>query len=407
MKPNNALTDTAVEEARPGGKSYRIHDGGGLYLEVTPIGSKLWRMKYRFDGRDRLLAFGAYPAVSLANARKRRDEACKLRAKGIDPAEVRKAQKAAARERKGDNTFKAAAADWFFAWKWTVGEKTAENVWNRLEKDVFPWLGGLPAEDVNAARIQDVLRRMEARGVRDTVRRVKGYISNILNHAIAQKREAFSPARALAMALRRRDTRRHAALTDPAAVAGLLRAIDDFRGTFPIKCALRLAPLVFVRPGELKNAMWRDIDLEAGEWRFFLTQPREEHVVPLARQAVAILRELQPLTGQYDFVFPGRNPAFSITVTTLNAALTRMGYNTKAGMSAHGFRAMARTLFVEKLRMTPGWIDSQLSHVVPDSLEACNRTKFIENRRAMMQAWADYLDRLKNDADVAPTRPAA
>lgn len=401
------LTDTAIRNAKPEDKPARLFDGGGLYLEISPSGGKLWRMKYRHGGKEKRLAFGAYPDVGLKDARERREEARKLLANGTDPGEVKKAQKAAKAERAA-NSFETLAREWFGRWRTDKAESHSSKVIARLESDVFPWLGGTPVADVSAPMVLAVLRRIESRGTADTAHRAKQNISQVMRYAIATGRAERDPCPDLRGALSSARAGHFAAITDPMEAGKLLRAIAAFKGTHIVRAALSLAPLVFARPAELRTARWADIDLEKAEWRYFVTKTKTEHLVPLAHQAVAILRDVQPLTGAGEYVFPGRDPKLPISNSTINAALTRMGYDTKTEMTGHGFRAMARTLLAEELHQKPEVIEHQLAHAVADSLgTAYNRTKFLKERREMMQLWADYLDRLKVGAEVIPLHTAA
>jgi integrase len=398
------LTDTAVKNAKPGGKPFKLTDEKSLYLYIMPAGGKLWRMQYRFEGKQKVLALGKYPEVSLKEARERRDEAKKLLSNGCDPGAAKKAQKAAKMERSA-NSFETVAREWFEKWKTDKAESHSSKVIARLENDVFPWLGGVPVADVTAPMVLAVLRRIEDRGVIETAHRTKENISMAMRYAIATGRAERDPCPDLRGALSIYSRRHMAAITNPVEVGKLLWAIAAFKGTHVVRAALSFAPLVFVRPGELRAAKWEDIDFEKAEWRYFVTKTRTEHLVPLAHQTLEILRDLQPLTGAGEYVFPGRDPKKPISNSTLNAALTRMGYDTKTEMTGHGFRAMARTLLAEELHFPPEVIEHQLAHAVPDTLgTAYNRTKYLKERREMMQAWADYLDKLKAGADVVPIR---
>lgn len=402
------LTDTAIRNAKPADKPVRLFDGGGLYLEISPTGGKLWRMKYRFGGKEKRLAFGVYPDLTLAEARERREEARKLLANDIDPGELKKAQKAASTERAA-NSFEVIACEWFDKHRDGWAASHSSKIIRRLEVDVFPWLGARPIAEITAPEILAVLRRIESRGTLDTAHRAGGNCSQVFRYAIATGRAERDPVPDLRGALPPARGSNFAAITDPAKVAELLRAIDAFSGTFPVQCALRLAPLLFVRPGELRQAEWSGIDLEKGEWRYTVTKTKTEHLVPLASQAVAILRELHPLSGAGRFVFPsGRDHRRAMSEAAINAALRRMGYDTKTEITGHGFRAMARTILAEELHQRPEVIQHQLAHTVPDALgTAYNRTKFLKERRAMMQLWADYLDKLKAGAAVIPLHGSA
>ena len=389
------LSDTAIRNAKPGPKPFKLSDEKGLYLLVTPRGGKWWRFDYRFMPKRKTLSMGVYPDVSLKEARLRRDEARKLRAEGIDPGEYRKHQKAAKLERAA-NSFEMVAREWFAKKSSGWAESHANKIIRRLEKDVFPWIGGRPIAEITPRELLTVLHRIESRGALDTARRVYQNCGQIFRYGVVTGRCESDPSRDLREALADVNHKHFAAITDPSAVGELLRAIDGFRGTFVVQCALKLAPLFFVRPGELRKAEWEQFDLDKGEWRYFVTKTKTEHLVPLATQAVAILRELHALTGTRKFVFPGRDPKKPMSDAAINAALRRMGYDTKTEITGHGFRAMARTLLHENLGIKPEVIEHQLAHSVPDALgDAYNRTKFLSERRVMMQQWADYLDKLK------------
>lgn len=399
-----ALTDTTVRTAKPSEAPYKLFDASGLYLLINPTGGKLWRLKYRFAGKEKLLAIGAYPAVSLKDARERRDAARRLLAQGVDPGEAKKAQKAAAQERAA-NSFEVIAREWFAKYAPGWAESHASKIIQRLEKDVFPWLGGRPIAEITAPELLAVLRRIEGRGAHDTAHRALQNCGQIFRYAVATGRAERDPSADLRGALSPVKHENYAAITDPAKVGELLRAIDGFQGTFIVKCALQLAPMLFVRPGELRMAEWSGFDLAKGEWRYLVTKTKTEHLVPLPAQAVTILQELHALTGHRRYVFPGRDPHKPMSGAAINAALRRMGYDTKTETTGHGFRAMARTILHEELHVKPEVIEHQLAHKVPDALgTAYNRTKFLRERRTMMQRWADYLDQLKQGAQVIPLR---
>lgn len=371
-------------------------DTGGLYLLIHPSGSKWWRFDYRFDGKRKTLSMGVYPDVSLKMARERRDEARKMLAASIDPGLNRKAQKLATRER-STNSFEVVGREWFEKNQHTWAPSHASKIIERLSRDVFPWLGNTPVAEIKAPDVLSVLRRIEGRGTLDTAHRAKGNISQIMRFAVATGRAERDPCPDLKGALPPAKENNFAAITDPAAVAELLRAIDAFKGTFVVRSALLIAPMVFVRPGELRKAEWADFDLERGEWKYVVTKTKTEHIVPLASQAIRILRELYPFSGHLRYVFPGRDPQKPMSEAAINAALRRLGYDTKNEITGHGFRAMARTILHEELHINPDVIEHQLAHKVPDVLgTAYNRTKFLSERRKMMQTWADYLDALKS-----------
>ena len=389
------LTDAAVRSAKPKEKPYKLADERGLFLLVNPSGSKYWRLKFRVDGKEKLLSFGTYPEVRLREARERRDEAKKLMAAGVDPAENRKAQKAA-RVEEVSNSFEVLCREWLIQRSDTVEPAQTAKTLARMEKDVFPWLGRRPIADITAPEILSVLRRIDERGARYTAHRVRSEISRAFRYAIATGRAQRDPCPDLKGAIQPVKTEHMPAITNPKEAGELMRAIDGFRGTFVVKCALQLAPLLFVRPGELRKALWEDFDLDKGEWRYLVSKTQTDHLVPLSAQAISILRELHPLTGHLRYVFPGRDPQKAMSEAAINAALRRMGYDTQREITGHGFRAMARTILHEELHFKPEVIEHQLAHKVPDALGAAyNRTRFIKERREMMQKWADYLFLIK------------
>ena len=396
------LTDTTIKNAKPGEKPFRRHDEKGLYLEVRPTGAKWWRFAYRFDGKEKLLSLGVYGDVSLKRAREKRDDARKLLADGINPSEHRKATKSARADRAA-NSFEVVAREWFAKQSPTWAENHGNRILRRLERDIFPWVGGRPVAEVSAPDLLAVVRRIEERGAIETAHRALSNCGQVFRYAVATARAERDPSGDLRGALKPATGEHFAAITDPKRVPDLLRALDGYQGTLTVKCALRLAPLVFVRPGELRKAEWADFDLAAAEWRYHVTKTGTDHVVPLASQAVAILLELQPLTGSGRYVFPGaRSPKRPMSDNALLAALRRTGI-AKEEMSGHGFRAMARTILDEVLHFPPHLIEHQLAHAVRDpNGRAYNRTAHLPERRKMMQAWADYLEALKAGAEVIP-----
>lgn len=394
-----ALTDTAIRKAKPLEKTQRLTDGGGMYLEIAPSGGKWWRLKYRFGGKEKRLSLGTYPDTGLADARGKREVARKLLASGVDPSEHRKATRAAGEERKA-NSFEVVAREWFAKQKpgWVDGH--ASKVLLRLENDAFPWLGKRPIADITAKELLATINRIVDRGAIDSGKRVLQNCGQIFRFAVVTGRTERNPAVDLRGALPTVKQKHLAAITDPNKVGGLLRAIDAYTGSFVTKCALRLAPLVFVRPGELRQAEWAEIDLEKAEWNIPAEKMkmREPHLVPLSDQAVGILRELRALTGNSRYVFPGaRSRKRPMSNNAVLAALRRMGFD-KDEMSGHGFRAMARTILDETLHFRPDYIEHQLAHAVRDpNGRAYNRTAHLAERKKMMQAWADYLDQLRTD----------
>ena len=401
------LTEAAIRTAKPGEKPYKLADEKGLFLLINPSGSKWWRLKFRVDGKEKLLSFGTYPEIGLKKARADRDDARKMLAIGIDPSQHRKACKAT-RDVLTANSFEVICREWLENKRSNVEEAQYKKALARLEKDVFPWMGSRPIAEITAPEVLTVLRRIDARGARYTAHKVKSEISQCFRYAIATGRAERDPCPDLRGAIPAPREENRPSITDPKGVSELLRAIDGFRGTFVVKCALEIAPRVFVRPGELRKAEWEKIDLDKAEWRYFINKTKTEHLVPLASQVVATLRELHALTGHGRYVFPGRDPQLPMSDAAVNAALRRMGYDTKTEITGHGFRAMARTILHEELHQKPEVIEHQLAHSVSDALgTAYNRTKFLKERKAMMQQWADYLDKLKAGADVIPLHGSA
>jgi integrase len=402
------LTDLTIKHAQKAAKTQKLWDGGGLYIEITPAGSKLWRMKYRYDGKEKRLSFGQYPYVGLSAARAKREAAREHLANGRDPGEVKKAEKAE-RLAKAASTFEAVAREWFERMMADKAKSHKDKVIARLQNDLFPWLGNRPIAEITAPEILSCLRRIETREAFDTAHRARENCGAIFRYAVASGRAQSDPVPNLKGALKPAKAGHFAAVTDPRQVGPLLRKMDAVGASFPVTAALRLAPYLFCRPGELRTMRWDEVHLDAAEWRYVVAKTTTPHLVPLASQAVAILRELYPLTGRWDYVFPGRDDKRQpMSGNTINNALRRAGINTRTEQSGHGFRAMARTILHEGLGFRPEVIEHQLAHMVPDPLgTAYNRTKFISERRAMMQQWADYLDRLRNgDAGETPVAPA-
>lgn len=397
-----ALTDTQIRNAKPGEKDQTINDGQGLYLLIKPHGGKWWRFRYRYAGKPKLLSLGTYPEVGLADARKRREDARKLLAQipPIDPNEVKQAQKQALYGTH-ENTFEVIAREWLVTKMQTKTEGYRNNVIRRFELYLFPWIGKRAINELNAPELLDAVRRIEKLNKIETAYRTLQAAGQVLRYAVQTGRALRDVTSDLRGALTPSVTKHMPALTEPAQVAELLRAIDGFTGTITVQTALRLAPLVFVRPSELRKAKWADIDLEACEWRYFVTKTKTEHIVPLSKQAVILLETIKPFSCAGQYVFRGgHNPDKPMSEAAINAALRRMGYDTKTQITGHGFRAMARTILHERLSIEPAIIEHQLAHKVPDSLgEAYNRTKFLNQRKVMMQQWADYLDELKTIED--------
>jgi integrase len=396
------LKDTAIRNARPKEKQYKLYDEKGLYLLVKKAG-KYFRFDYRYAGKRKTLSLGVYPGVKLAEARERLDNARKLLQNDIDPAQYKKETKAM-RKDQAVNSFEAIAREWFTKNKhiWTEGH--SRTIIRRLELNIFPWLGSRPVASISAPELLAALRRIEYRGALETAHRVKQICGQVFRYAIATGRAERDPSADLRGALAPVKHGRMATITDPKKIGELLRAIDGYEGTPVAKCALKLAPLVFVRPGELRHAEWAEIDLDSSEWRIPADKMKMKnpHIVPLSTQAVEILTEIQPVTGEGRYVFPSiRTYSRPMSNNTVLAALRRMGY-TKEEMSGHGFRAMASTVLHEQ-----GWpsdiIERQLAHAERNSIKAAyNHAQHFPERRKMMQAWADYLDILKSSEKVVP-----
>jgi len=397
------LSEVSVRTAKPKDNEYKIFDGGGLFILITPSGGKLWYFKYRFGEKERKLAFGPYPEISLADARARRDEARGQVAHGIDPSAVRKAQKQAGAEE--TETFEVIAREWHTKFIKTWSEGHAATNMRRMELDLFPWIGARPIAIIKAPELLAVLRRVESRGALEAAHRIRTIAGQIFRYAVATGRAERDPSADLRGALPQPPRRNLAAITDPKEVAPLLRAIDGYQGHYVVKCAFRLAPLFFVRPGELRHAEWAEVDLDEAVWNIPASKMKMHlpHIVPLCKQAVEILRELKELTGESRYVFPsGRSFARPMSENAILAALRRMGYD-KDTMTGHGFRAMARTILDEVLHIRPDFIEHQLAHAVRDpNGRAYNRTAHLVERQKMMQQWADYLDELKAGAVVIP-----
>lgn len=397
------LTDPKVKNAKALESPYKLSDGGGLYVLVQPNGSKLWRLNYRFAGKQKTLAIGAYPTVGLANARADREKAkAKLR-EGLDPS-ASKVDARAAIKLGAANSFEALAREWLS--KQHLAEVTRAKALWMFEDLTFPYIGSRPIADIKAPDLLAVLRRIESRGKLETAQRVKQQAGRVFRYAIATGRASDDPSAALKGALATPKTKHRASITDPKLIGPLLRAIDGYSGSVVTASALKLAPLLFVRPGELRQAEWSEFDFDAAEWRIPAAKMkmRAVHIVPLSDQAVAVLRELQLLTGGGRYVFPsmaGRGRPMS--ENTVLAALRRLGYS-GSEMSGHGFRSMASTRLHEL-----GWshyaIERQLAHAERDKVSAAyNYAEHLPERRKMMQAWADYLDLIRQESKVVVGR---
>ncbi len=393
------LTDTAARQAKPREKPYKLADSGGPYLLVKAAG-KYWRMDYRFAGKRKTLAIGVYPTTTLSDARKKRDEAKKSLADNTDPAIV-KAENKQKSHQMSKGTFEAIASEWFAKKQTVIAPTTAKTIKLLLKNNVFPWIGNRPIYEISAQDLLAILRRVESRGALDTAHRCREYSGQIFRYAISIRMAERDPSADLKGALTPVRARHHSSITDPKQIGGLLRAINNFSGSFVVKCALQLASLVFVRPGELLQAEWTEIDFDKSEWRIAAHKMKmnETHLVPLTPQAIEILKAIHPLTGSGKYIFPGlRSAARPMSENTINAALRCMGYE-KDEMTGHGFRSMASTLLHEN-----GWphaIERQLAHAERNKVVAAyNYAEHLTKRREMMSWWADYLDELAAGAKV-------
>lgn len=396
------LTATSVKQAKPEKKTRKLFDGQGLFLEIKPNGSKLWRHKYYFEGKEKLLSLGTYPEISLAEAREAHREARILIAKGVNPSDARQAQK----EAQSDvNSFEAIAREWHTRniGKWT--ERHAEQIIRRLELNVFPWLGKVGIQKIAPPELLKIMRRMENRGAHETAHRVLSSCGQVFRYAIATGRAERDISQDLRGALTPTRAKHLASITEPAKIGELLRAIDVYEGTFVVKSALQLAPLVFVRPKELRMAEWSEFDMDKAEWHISAEKmkARQKHIVPLSRQAIAVIEELRPLTGHgaaAKYLFPSpRTLARPMSDNAVLGALRRMGYS-KDEMTGHGFRSMASTRLNE-MGYNRDHIERQLAHSEGNSVRAAyNYADYLEQRKTMMQEWADYLDELKAGGEI-------
>jgi len=410
-----ALSDIAARNAKAKEKPYKIADEKGLYLLIHPNGSKYWRMDYRFNGKRKTLALGVYPDVPLAGrmdankylegARDLRDAAKRKLKEGIDPAAEKKAK---ARQQSASVSFEDVAREWYGkqATCWKPGH--AVTVINRLESNVFPWLGSMPIGEIEPPEVLAVLRRIESRGAVETAHRVKSICGQVFRYAVATGQAKRDPVPDLKGALSPVQSVSMPTITSPKRVGELMRAIQGYEGTHVVRCALQIAPYVFVRPGELRHAEWAEVDLDKAEWRIPAEKMKMKrmHIVPLSHQVVAILRDLKPLTGRGKYLFPSvRTDTRPMSENTINAALRRIGFD-KGEIVGHGFRAMASTILHEH-----GWksdvIERQLAHIEGNKVKgAYNHAEHLPERKALMQQWADYLDALRDGAEVIPIRKA-
>lgn len=390
------LTDLKIRTVKPLAKTTRLFDGHGLYLEVTPKGNKWWRLKYRFGGKEKRISMGVYPLVSLKDARNKSFEARKQLDSGIDPSAARKAEKNN-QSPIVTNSFESIARSWFAKFSRTWSEGHGARILRRFERDIFPWIGKESIASITPPELLKVLQRIENRGALETAHRALQNCSKVYRYAIASGLATENITDNLRDAIPPPMKKHFASITDPKKVGALLRSINGYEGTLITKYALQLAPLFFVRPSELRYAEWVEFDFDINEWHIPAQKMkmRTQHIVPLSTQATAILTELHKLTGQGKYLLPSvRSPDRPMSDNTLNAALRRLGY-TSDEMTGHGFRAMARTILDEVLGIRPDFVEHQLAHAVRDpNGRAYNRTAHLDERKKMMQIWADYLDGL-------------
>jgi integrase len=397
------LTSTKIRAAKPHEKPYKLSDSGGLYLLVNPNNSLWWRLKYRFEGREKSLSLGVYPHVSLQQARSQRDEAKKSVANGVDPSAKRQAEKSATA-----NTFEAVAREWLALQEKKLAPATfAKAIWT-FETLAFPYIGSRPIAKLGAMDVLKVLKRIEGRGIHETAHRTRQRCAQVFRYAVQSGRAERDPTVDLKGALAPVKSEHHAAITEPVRIGELLRAIDGYTGHVITAYALKLAPLLFVRPGEFRHAEWSEFDLDGHEphWRIPAEKMKmgEQHVVPLSKQALVLLLELHLLTGSGQYVFPSlRGGSRCMSENTLNAALRRLGY-TSDEMTGHGFRSLASTNLNEQ-GYHPDLIELQLAHAERNKVRAAyNQAQRLTERRKMMQSWADYLDGLRSGGKIIPFR---
>ena len=394
-----SLTATKIRNIKPTQRIKKHFDANGLYLEVTPKGRKWWRMKYRHASKERRISLGVYPEITLKEARERRNEARRLLNQGIDPSQQRQAQKASI-DALSETDFEGIAREWFKLNEPNWVHSHSDRIIRRLERDIFPFIGSTPITEITPPLLLVVLRRIQERGAIETAHRAMSNCGQVFRYAIATGQVERDPTNDLRGALQPVKNRHLAAVTEPADAAFVIKAIRSFRGTPVVEAALKFAPLVFVRPGELRHARWSDIDFETAEWRYLVTKTQTQHIVPLSTQAISILKDLHPITSRSEFVFPGaRSQKRPMSDNAVLAAMRVVGIP-KDMMTGHGFRAMARTILDEVLGFRPDIIEHQLAHMVRDPLgRAYNRTQHLEERKRMMQEWANYLESLTNGLD--------
>jgi len=409
--------DAVYRAARAQQKDYRISDGGGLSLLVKTDGTKRWLFYYRLEGKQNTLGLGIYPDTSLENARRKAEEARKQIADGIDPGEIRKQEKAAKQlaklneERLDEglpilDSFADVTRQWLDSISHLTSATTHTKKISRIERLAFPLLGDKPIKEIKSADVLAVLKPLIDKQQLETAHRLHAEISSIFAYAIVHNFTDYDPAQPVAKQIPAQKVKHRAAIIDPKLVGQLIRDIYAYQGTYVVQMALRLSPLLFQRPGEIRQMLWNDVDLATKEWRPYISKTDFHHIVPLSRQAVEILEAIKPLTGGGQYVFPSsRSDGRPMSDNTIRTALIALGYDSTI-QTAHGFRTIASTLLNEQ-GWSPDAIERQLAHSPRDQVRAAyNRAQYLDERRRMMQAWADYLDALKKGADVIPFRQA-
>lgn len=412
------LKDSSINKAKPENKDKRLSDGDGLYLLIKPHGGKWWRFDYSIEGKRKTLSFGTYPDTGLADARRKANTARQQVAKGIDPSGERKQGKVAriiatenAKRLESGlpiiNSFEHVARDHLASIAHTVRTITHQKKTRRFERHVFPHIGSMAITAVKSPDIFALLKPIIAKNELETAHRVHSEISLVFSYAIAHGFTDYDPSQAVAPQIPAQKVKHRAAITEPKDIAQLLRDIYSYTGTFVVQCAFRFSPLVFQRPGEIRQMEWKDVDLVAHEWRYFVTKTEVQHIVPLSTQAVAILEAIKPLTGDGRYVFPSsRGDGRPMSDNTIRTALKSLGYDSEV-MTPHGFRSMASTLLNEQ-GWSPDAIERQLCHMPRDQVRAAyNRAQYLDERRRMMQSWGDYLDGLRVGGNVVPFRKSA
>ena len=411
-------SDLIIKASQPQDKPYRLNDGKGLILLINPNGTKYWRLNYSFQGKRKTISLGVYPDVSLKQARIKAQLCQKQLSEGVNPSQERKkdkqiVQKAIEDEQRLvdgiplENSFTEVSQNWLAGYEKTVAPSTFNKVARRIEKHVLPYLGNKPIAEIKAPDVLELVLPIAKRQTVETAHRVLNHCHRVFKYAVAHGLMEYDPSPAVMDALPSIKVKHRAAITDPRQIGQLMRDIDNYTGTFVVKCALILSPLLFARPGEIRQMEWNDIDLDAKEWRYFVTKTETEQIVPLSRQAIEVLEDIQKLTGHGCYVFPSaRSDKRPMSNNTVRLALRAMDYD-KETMSAHGFRTTASTLLNEQ-GWSPDAIERQLAHTSRNKVRAAyNRAQYLEERKNMMQAWANYLDSLKSGATVVPIRKQA